>query len=228
MFENSTPILSDNGGWSDGNGWWVLIILFALFGWGGNGYGGNRGAAAATTTDLQSGFDTQSILNKLNGINSGMCDGFYAMNTALLQGFNGQQMATMQGNYNTQTAINGLSSQLANCCCENRQGQADIKYAMATDTCAVTNAISTASRDITDNANANYRQLHDELVAMRMEDKDAQIADLTRQLGQKDLAASQCAQNAYLISQLHPSPIPAFTVPNPNATVGYGCYCNQA
>lgn len=185
-------------------------------------------AAAATTTDLQSGFDTQSILNKLNGINSGICDGFYAMNTSLLQGFNGQQMATMQGNYNTQTAINCLSSQLANCCCENRQGQADIKYAMATDTCAVTNSISNAARDITDNANANYRQLHDELVAMRMEDKDAQIADLTRQLGQKDLAASQCAQNAYLISQLHPSPIPAFNVPNPNATVGYGCYCNQA
>lgn len=237
MFSNSAPSLSDiaavtdnnrNGGWSDGNGWWVLIILFALFGWGGNGYGGNRGAAAATTTDLQSGFDTQSILNKLNGINSGICDGFYAMNTSLLQGFNGQQMATMQGNYDTQTAINGLSAQLSNCCCENRQGQADIKYAMATDTCAITNSISNAARDITDNANANYRQLHDELVAMRMEDKDAQIADLTRQLGQKDLAASQCAQNAYLISQLHPSPIPAFNVPNPNATVGYGCYCNQA
>ena len=237
MFSNSAPSLSDiaavtdnnrNGGWSDGNGWWVLIILFALFGWGGNGYGGNRGAAAATTTDLQSGFDTQSILNKVNGINNGICDGFYAMNTSLLQGFNGQQMATMQGNYDTQTAINGLSSQLAKCCCENRQGQADIKYAMATDTCAITNSISNAARDITDNANANYRQLHDELVAMRMEDKDSQIADLTRQLGQKDLAASQCAQNAYLISQLHPSPIPAFNVPNPNATVGYGCYCNQA
>ena len=48
MFSNSAPSLSDiaavtdnnrNGGWSDGNGWWVLIILFALFGWGGNGYG---------------------------------------------------------------------------------------------------------------------------------------------------------------------------------------------
>lgn len=115
---------------------------------------------------------------------------------------------------------NGLSSQLANCCCENRQGQADIKYAMATDTCAITNSISNAARDITDNANANYRQLHDELVAMRMEDKDAQIADLTRQLGQKDLAASQCAQNAYLISQLHPSPIPAFNVPNPKCYGG--------
>nr|DAP09071.1 MAG TPA: Protein of unknown function (DUF1619) [Caudoviricetes sp.] len=41
MFSNSAPSLSDiaavtdgnrNGGWSDGNGWWVLIILFALFG----------------------------------------------------------------------------------------------------------------------------------------------------------------------------------------------------
>lgn len=87
MFSNSAPSLSDIAAVTDGNR---------------NGYGGNRGAAAAaTTTDLQSGFDTQSILNKLNGINSGICDGFYAMNTSLLQGFNGQQMATMQGNYNT-------------------------------------------------------------------------------------------------------------------------------
>lgn len=238
MFNTSAPSLSDiaavtdgnrNDGWGGGNGWWVLIILFALFGWGGNGYGNNRGGSApATTTDLQSGFDTQSILNKLNGINNGLCDGFYAMNTSLLQGFNGQQATTMQANYETQTAINGLSAQLANCCCENRQGQADIKYAMATDTCAITTAVSNAARDITDNANANYRQLHDEIISMRMEDKDAQIADLTRQLGQKDLAASQCAQNAYLISQLRPAPVPAFNVPNPNATVGYGCYCNQA
>lgn len=238
MFNASAPSLADiaavtdggrNDGWGDGNGWWVLIILFALFGWGGNGWG-NRGgsAAAASTTDLQNGFDTQSILNKLNGINSGLCDGFYAMNTSLLTGFNGQQTATMQGNYETLTAINGLSSQLANCCCENRQGQADIKYAMATDTCAITTAISNAARDVTDNANANYRQLHDELVAMRMEDKNDQIAQLRTEIQQKDLAASQCAQNAYLVSQLRPSPVPAFNVPNPNATIGYGCYCNQA
>ena len=225
---------NDSDGWGNGNGWWVLIILFALFGGWGNGWGGNRGggASCATTTDLQNGFDTQSILSKLNGINSGICDGFYAMNTGMLTGFNSQQIAMMQGNFGLQQAVNdgwnALTSQLANCCCENRQGQADIKYQLASDTCAVTTAISQASRDITDNANANYRALHDELVAMRMEDKNDQIAQLRTEIQQKDLAASQCAQNAYLIQQLRPAAVPAFNVPNPYAGCGYGCYCNQS
>lgn len=214
MFSASAPSLADiaavtggkrdGDGWGDGNGWWVLIILFALFGWGGNGWGGRQGAAAATTTDLQSGFDTQSILNKLNGINNGICDGFYATNTSLLTGVNNivnaVQNSTVAGMQNT----NALSTQLAECCCENRQGQADIRYAMATDTCAITTAINNAARDITDNANANYRAMHDELVAMRMEDKNDQILQLRTELQQKDLAASQCAQNAYLIQQLRP------------------------
>lgn len=75
--------------------------------------------------------------------------------------------------------------------------------------------------------NANYRQLHDELIAMRMEDKNDQIAELRTQIQQKDLAASQCAQNAYLIDQLRPAAVPAFQVPNPYANYGFGCYCNN-
>lgn len=44
----------------------------------------------------------------------------------------------------------------------------------------------------------------------------------------QELAASQCAQNAYLIQQLRPAAVPAFNVPNPYAGCGYGCYCNQS
>lgn len=189
--------------------------------------GNNRGAAAATTSDLQNGFDTQSILNKLNGINSGLCDGFYAMNSGMLQGNFGLQQAINQVAVGAMQNTNALQTQLAECCCENRQGQAQIQYQMATDTCAITNSINQAARDITDNANANYRQLHDELIAMRMEDKNDQIAELRTQIQQKDLAASQCAQNAYLIDQLRPAAVPAFQVPNPYANYGFGCYCNN-
>lgn len=89
----SAPSLSDiaavtkdgNGdGWGNGNGWWVLIILFAIFGGWGNGWGGQgrNGEGCATNGDLQRGFDTQSILNKLSGIDNGICDGFYAINTS--------------------------------------------------------------------------------------------------------------------------------------------------
>lgn len=42
----------------------------------------------------------------------------------------------------------------------------------------------------------------------------------------QQLANQFCQQNAYLISQLRPSPIPAFQVANPFASMYTGC-CNN-
>lgn len=129
---NATPSLADiaavtdgnrnNDGWGNGNGWWVLIILFAIFGGWGNGAWGRNGTgeAPASNGDLQRGFDTQSMLNKLNGINSGMCDGFYAMNTSLLQGFNATQQAINADTVANMQNTNALSTQLAQCCVRAR------------------------------------------------------------------------------------------------------------
>lgn len=86
-------------------------------------------------------------------------------------------------------------------------------------------SICNAARDITENQNTNYRQLHDELVAYRMEDKDNTIAELRSQVNALNLSASQSNQNAYLVAQLKtPAPVPAYTVPNPNGY--YGCQQN--
>ena len=119
-----------------------------------------------------------------------------------------------------------LSTQLAQCCCENRQGQAQIQYDMATNTCAIQNAIQNQTQQIIQNDNANYRQLHDEIVANRMEDLKSKIADQAQEINQLNLSASQCQQNAYLISQLRPNPVPAFQVANPFASMYTGC-CNN-
>lgn len=261
----------NGNGWGDGCGaWWIIVILFALWGgfgnWDGNGFG-NHGngsatrsalASAATQADIQRGFDNQGVINKLNGLENGLCDGFYAMNTsllngfnntntAMLQGFNGVNTAMMQGNFGIQQAINAdtvanmqntnaLQTQLANCCCENRQGQAQIQYDLATNTCAITTAIANQTQQIMQNDNANYRQLHDEIVANRMADKDETIAQLRTQVSQMTLAASQQAQNNYLVNQLRPAPGPAYIVQNPYAGTGtLGCQiagltgcCNMA
>lgn len=97
---------------------------------------------------------------------------------------------------------NSLSRQLADCCCENRAAIAQVRYDNATNTCAITTAINQLGQTIIQNDNANYRALHDELVAIQMANKDAKIAELTAMNNALNLAASQQAQNAYLVEQM--------------------------
>lgn len=115
---------------------------------------------------------------------------------------------------------NALTSQLQNCCCENRQAISQVRYDMATDTCAITNAINTQTRDIMENCNANYKTLHDEIVANRMADKDETIAQLRSTVQAMNLAASQQAQNNYIVNSLRPPVNPAYIVQNPYASTG--------
>ncbi len=84
MLNSTTPSIADNAavtrndrnGWGNADGWWILIILFALFGGWGNGFNGIGGGSRNTTdvidATLQRGFDNQSVMNKLNGIEQGI------------------------------------------------------------------------------------------------------------------------------------------------------------
>lgn len=240
---------SRNDGFWGGDGWWAIIIFAMIFGWGNGGFGGwgNNGgggyaASAATQADLQRGFDTRTVISKLDGINSGICDGFYAMNAGMLNGFNGvgTQIAglgtAMQQGFNAQTIAdlqgqNALSRQLADCCCENRQGQAEIKYQMATDTCALQTAIGNAARDITDNANANYRGLMDFMVQSKISALESENQSLRMAASQSNqnavLQAAMDANTAELIRRINPAPVPSYQVPAPYPYCGtnsnYGC-----
>lgn len=223
-----------------GDGWWVLIILFALFGgWGRGGAFGNNGGcgcdgACATVGDVERGFNNQSTQQRFNGLDQGLCQLGY---DNLAQTSN-LQNTIMQGNFGLQQAINNasvasmqdtnsISRQLADCCCENRAAIAQVRYDMSTDTCAIQNQIQQCCCDLKETMNNNTRTITDQLNQFRMEDKNEQIAELRSQVQALNLAQSQANQNNYLIGQLRPSPIPAYTVANPYAGFGYGC-CGTA
>lgn len=97
---------------------------------------------------------------------------------------------------------------------------------MAMNTNAIQNAMCLNTRDLIENQNANYRALHDELVANRIEDKNAQIQAQQNEINALRLAASQEKQNNYLIDQLKPCPIPAYITCNPYQSYSYGSYGN--
>ena len=224
----------NNDGFGDNGSWWVIIFLiFAFMGWGrnNNGFGSGNGLGATDNYVLASDFATiQRQLSDGFGdltaqsryIQNGLCDGFYAMNTSLLNGFAGTNNAIMTNGYETRNAIQGVSSQLANCCCDIREGIQGVNYNLATNTCALQNTMNMNTRDIVDTVNANYRALHDEIVANRIEDKNAQIQAQQNEINSLRLSASQERQNAYLLSELKPCPSPAYFVPNPNC-----CYNPQ-
>ena len=110
----SVPLVANIDGNGNNNGWgaegswlWFIIVIFAIFGWGGfgNGFGGN-GMNGGVGSEIQRGFDNQAVVSKLDGISNGLCDGFYAMNNSMLTGFNGINTNIMQTGYGIQQAIN--------------------------------------------------------------------------------------------------------------------------
>lgn len=136
-----------------------------------------------------------------------------------------QQAALMQ-------QMNAMQMQNANCCCETREAIQGVNYNLATQACDTRNTIQNATRDIVDNQNCNARAILDALTAQRIETKNEKISALEQQLFAAQLAASQQAQNNYLVNQLKPCPSPAYVVPNPNCcygnptiTFGNSCGC---
>ena len=76
-----------NGWGNDGNSWWIIIFILILC-WGGNNRGGLFGGNDSTGSGITDGYiltsDFANIERKLDSVNNGICDGFYAMNTGML------------------------------------------------------------------------------------------------------------------------------------------------
>ena len=199
------------GGWGGDNGWWIILLfLFALGGWG-NGFGGGYGGGAmpyimsnTTNADVQRGFDQQSVMFGINGLQSGisglstqlcnstadiqqsLCNGFAGVNATVSSGFanaetaaNARQMANMNQAFGAQTAMmqgfNSLGSQFADCCCENRLGLADLKYTVATENCADRTQAIQNTRDIIDSQTRGTQAIIDKLCQLELDGVKAQV-----------------------------------------------------
>nr|DAK62508.1 MAG TPA: hypothetical protein [Caudoviricetes sp.]DAW04923.1 MAG TPA: hypothetical protein [Caudoviricetes sp.]DAZ38863.1 MAG TPA: hypothetical protein [Caudoviricetes sp.] len=240
----SVPLVANIDGNGNNNGWgaegswlWFIIVIFAIFGWGGfgNGFGGN-GMNGGVGSEIQRGFDNQAVVSKLDGISNGLCDGFYAVqngmngiNTNILQtGFGIQQAINADTVANMQNT-NALQAQIANCCCETREAIQGVNYNMATNTCALQNTMNSNTRDIIDSQNAGTRAILDYLCNEKISSLQAENSDLRRAASQDRqsalLTTQMAAQTQQIINAVNPSAIPAYVVPNPNA-YAYGCGCN--
>ncbi len=202
------------GGFGGENGWWVILFIILLFGWGRNGYGNNNGGVVdgyVLTSDFA------SVERKLDAVNNGICDSTFALNNSINGGFATAELSRANQQAALMQQLNAMQMQNQECCCENRAAIAQVRYDMATQACDTRNTVQTAARDIVENANANSRAILDFLTQSKLQDLQSANQELR-------LAASQAAQNNYLISQLRPTPIPSYPSCNPWASGSYtGC-----
>ena len=208
--------LNNHHGYGYGEGgcaWFMwLIVIFALMGGWGNGFGGARGAQAGF--DVASQFDYQDIKNGIRGVQQGLCDGFYAQNTTMLQGFNGIQRDMCQGYAAINANINEAKFAQQNCCCETNRNIDSVRYENAQNTC-----------HITSNATENTQKILDRLCQMEANAKDQRIADLTANLQAANYQISQLAQTTNIVNTIRPFPQPSFIVGSPYVATGYNCGC---
>ena len=228
------PVAPTNSGGSGGFGWgdngalWLIVLFLFIFagGWG-NGFGNNGGNSGGVVDGYVLASDFSNIERKMDLINGGLCDGFYAVNTTLLNGFSGVNQNMNNGfqtaelsRANQQAALmqqlNAMQMQAAECCCNTQRSIEGVRYDMAAQACDTRNTVQNATRDIIDNANSNSRAILDFLTNSKMRDLESANQELR-------LAASQAAQNNYMISQLRPTPIPAYASCNPWAGSYTGC-----
>lgn len=214
-------------GWGGDGAWWIIILfLFVFCGWGGNGWGNNGGNGGGVVDGYVLTSDFANVERKIDSVNQGLCDGFYQQaqlvngtNMAMANGFGQAELSRATQQAALMQQLTAMQMQAAECCCNQRADTAQLRYDMAAQGCDTRNTIQTATRDIIDNANSNSRAILDFLTQSKLQDLQSENQGLK-------LAASQAAQNSYLVSQLRPSPIPAYTVQNPyccNQFAGCGC-----
>ena len=158
---------------------------------------------------LSDGFRDQALQSSINGIQNSLtsgfgnvqqslCSGFAGVNAtvnaaqnAIAQQLYGNEIANLNRSFAEQTAnaqgFNGVQSQLAQCCCDNRLA-----------TCQTQNLIQ-ADGEATRNAILNgVQSIKDQLCQDKIDSKNDEIAQLRQTIAMKDLAASQTAQNAFI------------------------------
>ena len=215
------------GGFGDfGGGWWIILLL--LCGWGGMGFGGGgfgggydfpwlMNGQQNISNNVSSGFRDAQLSDAITSISDRVTSGFGDVATQLCGGFAGVNASIANAAMTNLQSFNGLQSQLAQCCCDNRLATCQTQNIVQSEGAATRSAIQ-----------ATGQMVLDKLCALEIDGLKDQNQNLRTMVNMQNLAASQAAQTAaliadnteqtkYIVNRVAPYPIPSYTVPNPFA-----------
>ncbi len=145
-----------------GGGTWIWVFfLFFLLAWGGGGFFGSNNPAvnnpavqgALTRSDLFEGFGMNNVDRQLQGLQGGLCQGFYGMSQSM---------------HGISDLINQSRFDNSKCCCETNRNIDAVRYENAKNTCDIINAGHADTQRIIDTLTTSEMQrLRDELQVAR-------------------------------------------------------------
>jgi len=217
----------------------VLFFLFMMLGGWGNGFGGGFGGGDLypwmnNSQNINSGFRDQMLNENIGGIR----DGIVGLGTQI----SAFQMADMERSFAAQTAntagLNAIQAQLAQCCCDNRAATADLKYTVATESCATRTANADNTTALLTALNGGIQSIKDQLCQDKIDAKNDTISQLRSELLYARGQASQDVQTAAIqagqrtlaneVEQyVAPRAVPAYIVQNPACCTQYGTGCGM-
>lgn len=236
---------NNNNGWGDA--WWIVVLL--IFGWGGFGNGGwgnrgNAGSGSGAADNYVLASDFANIERKIDGVNDGLCNGFYAVNTAfgnlnntlaqntaaiqnnMNQGFYGLNSAITSQGYESRLSTQALGAQMSDCCCTiqsilanlncNVNEQANmVARQVEQGFCQLNFNNSNNTRDIIQSTHNDTDRIVARLDAMERARDMEKIAALQTENQNLKFQALTAANNAYLINEIRPCARPAYITCNP-------------
>lgn len=172
----------------------------------GGEWGGSAAAQGAfTRSDMYEGFNNQTVVNKLDGIEGHLCQGFGELDKTIY---------TTNAATNAALAENRFAQQ--QCCCETKQQIAALQAENYKNTCEITNAL-----------HAEGEATRALIVSNTVQELRDRLAERDRDLQTANYQISQFAQNQTIINALQPTPRPAYIVGSPYAAYNANsCGCN--
>ena len=188
-----------NGGFGGDGALWLIVLLALIWGNNGNGNGffGNNSfdngyawlsnGQKEIMQNTNNGFDTLHLSNQLEGSR----DAINSLSNQLCNSTADITSAVNNGFY-------GLNTSLLNCCCENRLGIANLNSTILSENCADRQALSDGVRDIIASQTASTQKILDQLCQDKIDQKNDEIAQLRQEVLYARGQASQVAQTAQI------------------------------
>ena len=241
--------LMNNGGGFGGGNWMWIIFLFFLYGWGGNGMFGGRGFGGLGA-EINGDYGRSLLLQAINGNGTAISQLASTLNcdvNAIQSAINSVQQSvasvgTQVGMTGAQvtSAINAgnqaLSSQLAQCCCDNKllvtQQGYESRIATAEQTAFLGAKIDNQTNVITDKfCDLEKRELQNKIDSLREQNSTlmGQISNANQTAAIQSYVSSLVTPIAQDVASLKACQPPTINVPYPNVAAVPtipNTYCN--